>query len=220
MTFVLAIVALGLLASLSPATIVVFILVLATTRARVNAAAFLIGWGVSLIVVFCASYAIGASHQTQQGSGYTAVRIIEILLGVALLFAAGRQWRTRHRPRTSSGVPPALEARLKRLSPWEAVIVGILKEPWTLTAAAAVVVVSRHSALYIAVIALVLFLVISTATVGLTFLYFARRPGEAQQHLHALRDRLVRAGPVVAAVVALVVGLYLIGDGALGLVRS
>ncbi len=42
MTLIVPIVLLGLLASLSPSTIVVFILLLATTRARVNAAAFLI----------------------------------------------------------------------------------------------------------------------------------------------------------------------------------
>jgi hypothetical protein len=138
---------------------------------------------------------------------------------VALLVAAGRKWRTRHRPRTSSGVPPALEARLKRLNPLE-VVVGVLKEPWTLTAAAAVVVDSRHGALYVALIALIGFTVVSTATTGLTYLYFARRPGEAQQHLDALRDRLVRTGPVIAAVVALLVGLYLIVDGTLRLVGS
>ena len=43
MSLVIPIVLLGLLASVSPSTIVVFILLLATTRARVNAAAFLIG---------------------------------------------------------------------------------------------------------------------------------------------------------------------------------
>jgi hypothetical protein len=51
MSLIITIVLLGLLASLSPATIVVFILVLATTRAKVNAAAFLIGWSVSLVIV-------------------------------------------------------------------------------------------------------------------------------------------------------------------------
>jgi hypothetical protein len=54
----------------------------------------------------------------------------------------------------------------------------------------------------------------------LTFLYFARRPGDAQQHLEALRDRVVRAGPTIAVVVYLMVGLYLIADGVRGVVNS
>jgi hypothetical protein len=48
----------------------------------------------------------------------------------------------------------------------------------------------------------------------LTFLYFTRRPGDAQEHLEALRDRLVRAGPTIEVIVYLMVGAYLIADGA------
>src|SRR5580700_8944054 len=54
MSLLIVIGLLGLLASVSPATIVVFILLLATTRPRLNAVAFLIGWSVSLIIVFAA----------------------------------------------------------------------------------------------------------------------------------------------------------------------
>ena len=61
MGLILPIVFLGLMASLSPATIVVFVLVLGTARARVNAVGFLFGWGFSLTVVFAASYALAAS---------------------------------------------------------------------------------------------------------------------------------------------------------------
>ncbi len=69
-------------------------------------------------------------------------------------------------------------------------------------------------------IAFLVFTVVSTATVGLTFLYFTRRPGDAQEHLEALRDRVVRAGPAIAVVVYLMVGLYLIVDGVRGVVNS
>jgi hypothetical protein len=220
MSLVITILLLGLLASLSPATIVVFILLLATTRAKVNAAAFLVGWSVSLVIVFSVSYEVGGTRTARHGGGHTVVEIIEILLGVALIFAAGRQWRHRNRPRTTSGVTHNLTARMQKLNPWEAAIVGVLKEPWALTAAAAVVVIRHHAAWEVAVIAFVVFMVVSTATVGLTFLYFARRPGEAQEHLEALRHRVVRAGPVIAVVVFLAVGLYLIADGVRGIVNS
>jgi hypothetical protein len=211
---------LGLLASVSPSTIVVFILLLATARARLNAVAFLIGWTVSLIIVFAVSYALGGARATQHGSGDTAVEVIEILLGLALAFAAARQWRRRDQPRTSSGITKKFTGRLEQLNPWEAATVGILKQPWTLTAAAAVVLVRHHSALPIVVFAFVAFAVLSTATVGLIFLYFARRPGEAEAHLSDLRDRLVRAGPVIFAVVSVTVGVCLIIDGVIGIAGS
>jgi hypothetical protein len=50
--------------------------------------------------------------------------------------------------------------------------------------------------------------------------YFARRPGEAEAHLSALRDRLVRAGPAILAIAYVAVGAYLIIDGVTGIVGS
>ncbi len=219
MSLVITIGLLGLLASVSPSTIVVFILLLATVRARVNAAAFLIGWSLSLVVVFAVSFAVGGARTTQHGGG-TVVGVIEILLGLALAFAAARQWRRRDRPRTSSGVTKKFTGRLKQLNPWEAATVGVLEQPWTLTAAAAVVLVRHHAAFLVVVFAFVAFALLSTATVGLIFLYFARRPGQAEAHLADLRDRLVRAGPAIFAIVSVAVGVFLIIDGALGIVGS
>jgi hypothetical protein len=220
MSTVIILALLGLLASVSPSTIVVFILLLATARARVNAAAFLIGWSVSLIIVFAVSYGIGGVRATQQGSGRTVVEVIEIMLGAALAFAAARQWRHRNRPRTSSRVGKKFSAHLKQLNPWEAATVGVLEQPWTLTVAAAVILVRHHSAILVVVFAFLAFALLSTATIGLIFLYFARRPGQAEAHLADLRDRLVRAGPAIFAIVSAAVGVFLIIDGVIGIAGS
>ena len=220
MSVVITIALLGLLASVSPSTIIVFILLLDTTQARVNAAAFLIGWSISLIIVFTASYAVGGADTLQYGSGDTAVKVVEILLGAALAVAAARQWKHRDQPRTGSGLTKKFTARLKQLHPWEAATVGVIEQPWTLTVAAAVLLVRHHAALRIVVFAFLVFSLLSTATIGLIFLYFARRPGQAEVHLSDLKDRLVKAGPAVFAIVSLMVGVYLIVDGVIGIVGS
>ena len=220
MTLLIPVLFLGLLASLSPSTIVVFILLLATTRARMNAAAFLIGWSLSLVIVFAVSYALGGARVSQHGSGRVAVEVVEIVLGIALLAVAVRQWHHRNTPRTSSRVTKRLTDHLEELNPWEAAIIGVLEQPWTLTAAVAVVLIRHHSAALIALVAFLLFTTVSTATVGLIFLYYARRPGEAEAHLSSLRDRVVHAGPAIFAIVSLLVGVFLIADGILGIVGS
>ena len=143
MGLILPVVLLGLMASLSPSTIVVFILLLATARARVNAVAFLIGWAISLTVVFAGSYALGASNAAQHGNGRHAVAVAEILLGLALIGVSANQWRRRHAPRTSSAGARRFTDRLHDLNPGSAAVVGVLKQPWAITAAAAVAVV-RH----------------------------------------------------------------------------
>jgi hypothetical protein len=148
------------------------------------------------------------------------VEVIEILLGAALAVAAARQWRRRDRPRTSSGVIKKFTARLNQLHPWEAAIVGVLEQPWTLTAAAAVVLVRHHSAFLVVVFAFLAFALLSTAAVGLIFLYFARRPGQAEAHLADLRNRVVRAGPAIFAIVSVGAGVFLIIDGVTSIVGS
>ena len=98
-----------------------------------------------------------------------------------------------------------------------ALVLGALKQPWTLTAAAAVVIVHDHTALPLVVVAFLVFTVISTASVGGIYVYFSRRPGEAQARLDALSNRLVKAGPALFAIVSFLVGVYLVVDGSLSL---
>lgn len=220
MALLFTILVLGLLASLSPSTIVVFILLLATKRATTNGAAFLVGWSLSLLVVFVGSYLVGGTASLSHGSGHSVLNVVEILLGIGLVGLGVREWRRRHRPMAPSPREAHLQGRLADLRPMEAVVLGVLEQPWTLTAAVAVLIANHHEALLVAVLSFVVFTVVSTATVGATYLYFARRPGEAQAHLDALRVRLVEAGPTLFAGVSFAVGLYLVADGALSLATA
>ena len=95
-------------------------------------------------------------------------------------------------------------------------MLGVLEQPWTLTAAAAVLVVQHHPALVVGVIAFIVFAVVSTTSVGIIYAYYAIRPAEAIPGLAALRGRVVRAGPVIVAGVTALVGLVLVLDGLAG----
>lgn len=205
---------LGLLATLSPSTLVVFLLLLETTRARVNAGTFLVGWVVSLTVVFLVSYELGSFGPLHRGGPGIALDVVEVLLGIVLVAVAVRQWLRRRRPH--EGGSKRWAGRLEGLNPWEAAVLGVLEEPWTLTAAAAVVVVQRQSALLVALVAFVLFAVVSTASVGSIYVYYATKPGEARTRLSALRVRVVRAGPALVASVTGLVGVVLVVDGLAG----
>ena len=219
MGLILPVVLLGLMASLSPATIIVFVLVLGTTRARVNAIGFLFGWGFSVTVVFAVSYALAASGNTQQGSGRASVAVFELLLGVALLVVGVRVWRRGPTAPTGSSTwgTERLLGRMDGLTPIGAAVVGVLKQPWAITIAASLVVVHNHVTGLLVAIAFLLFTIASTATVALMFLYYARYPGEAQARLAALRDQVVAAGPAMGAVAGMIVGTFLIIDGVTGL---
>lgn len=224
MGLILPLLFLGLMASLSPATIVVFVLVLGTAKARVNAVGFLFGWGLSLTVVFATSYALAVTGAAQRGGGRTSVAVLEFLLGVALMVASIRLWRRRTKdPRVPDEPSRAagwgterLMGHMDGLTPVGAAVVGVLKQPWAITSAAALVVVHSQTTGLLVAIAFALFTVASTATVALMFVYYARYPGEAQSRLAELRDRAMAAGPTAGAVAGMLVAGFLIIDGLLG----
>jgi len=66
----------------------------------------------------------------------------------------------------------------------------------------------------------VVFMAVSTASVGLIFLYYARQPGEAEAQLAALRVRLADAGPSLIALVVIAAGTIVALDGAISLLRG
>lgn len=222
MGLILAILMMGLMASLSPATIVVFILVLATARPRTNAAAFLVGWAVSLVVVFSVSYVVGSSRSAQQGAGRTGLLVVEIVAGLALVGVGIRQWRRRGAPSGGSDRwgSKKVFGRLDNLSPRGASLLGVLKQPWAITTAAAIYLAHHHVQGLLTLVAFACFTVASTASVGLMYVFYARRPGEADAYLGRLRDRAIASGPTVFAVAAVVIGAFLVVDAVVSLSGS
>ena len=133
-----------------------------------------------MIVVFAVSYADrGESAPLNMGAAGIAVDVIEILLeAAALALAAGRQWRRRDRPRTSSGVAKKFTARLKQLKPWKQPASGCSSSRGPSIAAAAVVLVRSPcgGVLRRRVQAFLAFaLLLDGHQIGLIFLYF--KPG-------------------------------------------
>jgi Sap-like sulfolipid-1-addressing protein len=215
MGLILSILLMGLVASLSPITIVVFILVLESARAGVNATAFLVGWTASLTVVFTLGYLLSSSSSVQHRDGRTVVLVVEVVLGCALVVAGVRQWRSRaEAPDTTDGWQARLlSGGVDDLSPRGAALFGVLKQPWAITTAAAVLVVHHQPPRLVALIAFACFAVASTASVVLMYLFYARKPAEAQAYLAHLRDRAIDLAPAVFAVVAGVAGAFLVLDG-------
>lgn len=220
MGLILPILLLGIMSSLSPSTIIVFILLLTTTRPRVNALAFLGGWAISLTLVFYLSFAFGDSDTLREGSGSTAIEVLKVLLGLVLLVAGAREWGRRNTPRPPQAMSPAFAIRLRDMTPRSAVVIGILKQPWAITASAAIVVLSHNTAPLVTLIAFVVFTVLSTATVGAIYYYYTSRPEDAALGLNELLDRVSRRTPEVFTVVAVTVGLILIVDGTHALLTS
>ena len=203
MGLILPILALAVLASISPVTLVVFILLLATTRARLNAFAFLVGWTVSLTVVFALSYLLGTYHGLSTGGGGTALDVFEVVLGVGL---------HRHR-RSGSGGDGTRPAQRRRGLEGARRAAEETGPPWRCRPGGPEAAVEPHRRRGAGAGARPLggswsrsspsrlFAVVSTATVGAIYVYYARDPAEADAASRgAERPRRSGAGPTIIAV--------------------
>jgi threonine/homoserine/homoserine lactone efflux protein len=217
----LAIVGLGLLASVSPSTLIAFVALLASRKRKRNATAFLVGWNVSLIVVFTLCYGAGKTTlSTLHTDGHDATCIVEVFLGLVFVGLAGRAWWRRRHQEKLWKASRRLSADLAGLRPWQAVVLGVLEQPWTLTALAAVVVVSHRAGPLAVFLAFLLFSALSTASVITIFVYSARHPDDADNRLSEFKVRLVRRGPAAAAVLSALVGAVLLAEGIFGLITN
>ena len=213
---------LGLLASLDPLRPVVFLLVLRTDRARLNAIGFLVGWLLALAVLFVAAFAaFNAGDSGQPSSSQrTALAAAELILAIVLVVVALRAWRRRGATTARLNPPVRLLRQLERLTPPRSGILGMLIQPRALTIAAAVIVARDRSSAADAVVGIAVFALVSTGSFLGLFAYFVRRPDRAEGRLAGLVERIEQGGPILLTVGCAVGGVYLFIEGIRGLING
>lgn len=212
----LPILLLGLSANLEPGTLVVFVMLLGTDRPRRNALAFLAGWFVSLAVVFTLSYAV--LHGKPPVSGSTEellVQLGEILVAAVLAWVAVHEWR-RRRDLPGSG-QPRTSRWLRNIGPRTAFFAAMWEQPWTVTMAAAMVVVRGSLGAAEAAVAFAVFAAASTALIGTVWAVFRRDPERAEATLRRAEAKVRTRGPRVFAVIAGIASLAFLADAVHGL---
>lgn len=113
--------------ALSPMPVAALILMLLSKRARINSVAFTVGWIVGLAaLVFLALYVIGLSDQeVRHATGYSVKTLIDIVLGILLLFLAAMQFKKRRKKGQTLKVPKWMNA-VEKFSPGKALMFGFL----------------------------------------------------------------------------------------------
>jgi threonine/homoserine/homoserine lactone efflux protein len=208
--------------AVSPIPIIAVILMLFSSRARVNGPAFVLGWVVGLAVLCAAVYAVAnaADVSADQDASDTTFWI-KLGLGVLLLLAAARNWRKRPAPGTEPSLPKWMTA-VEHFTPVKALTTGVVlgavnPKNLALTIGAAASVAQAGVSTSDAVVALAFFVVLaSLATGGTVVLYLVG--GERATHvLDGWRAWLSSHGSAVMAVLLLVFGVVLFSQGLRGL---
>jgi threonine/homoserine/homoserine lactone efflux protein len=204
--------------AISPIPIVGVVLMLGTPRARSNGPAFLAGWllGLSVAGVVVLLVAKGAGADDDGGTS-SGVSWLKIVLGLVLIALAIRQWRGRPRG-DQAGTLPKWMAAIDHFTAGRAAAMGIAlsainPKNLLMTIGASVAIVQTGASTGDTFVALAVFVVIGTLGVGIPLaLYFAM--GErAVQMLDGLKTWLAANSNAVMAVLLLVIGAKLLGDG-------
>jgi len=201
----------GLAITLEPIPLTAFIIILASERGTRKGAAFVFGWLVSLaIVVAVTVLATGNSPPKSNTAPSLASLAVKIALGAVLLLIALRQYRRMGQPKKPKK-PPKWQASVDKMSPWYAMALAPLTQPWGLIAAGAATVVEAKLSSWEDYLALVYFCVLATASYLLMEIYAALRPDQTQDFISRLRTWIDTHTDQVIVWVSLVVGLWLIG---------
>lgn len=202
----------------SPLPIVAVVLMLVSGSAKANAISFVLAWFVTVGVVVGAVALLAGSADDGAGGPATWTGWLKIVLGVLLLVVAGRQWQGRPRGGAEPD-PPRWMAAVDAFTPPKAAGLAVLlggANPKNLLLAvsggAAIAGVSGGE-VGASITAAVVFAVVASVGVAAPVAVYLFAGERAATILEELRAWLVRNNAVIMAVLLLVIGAKLLGDG-------
>ncbi len=135
---------------------------------------------------------------------------MKILIGVVLVLIAVRQWRRRGRPKKPKKTPK-WQTGIDNMSPWFAMGLAPLVQPWGLVAAGVAVIVEAKLSSWQSYVALFAFCVVATLVYLVMEVYAGFQPEKAQAFVAGARSWIDVHTDQVIIVVSLALGFWLIG---------
>jgi threonine/homoserine/homoserine lactone efflux protein len=207
--------------AVSPLPIVGVVLMLGTPRARSNGLAFITGWVVGLALVGTIVLLVSSGGDaSEEGQPADWVNVLKLVLGAGLLLIAVKQWRGRPAAGEEAEMPKWMRA-IDSFTPAKSAGFGVAlsaanpKNLLLVVAAGAAIAQTGVSAGDQAVAMAVFVLIGSLGTGAPVALYFAL--GERSKHvLDELKAWMSQNNTAIMAVLTLIIGAKLIGDGISG----
>lgn len=209
---VLDLVVVGIAISLEPIPFTAFALVLASERGVRKAAAFIVGWVLSLAAVVALTLVATGNRPPRPGTEPSdGILAAKIAIGVALLALAVRRRQRTGRPKGPKD-PPKWQARVDSMSPLFALVLAVLVQPWGLVAAGVAFIADAELTSWQSSLALVLFCLLSVGIYLSVEIYALIRPDRAQARLVDARSWVTGHTDQVVIGIAVVVGSWLIAS--------
>ena len=169
-------------------------------------AAFIFGWLLSLAIVIAFTVLVTGNKPPQPSTAPSlAALAAKLAIGAGLTVIAIRQYRKMGKPKPPKK-PPKWQTHIDNMTPWYAIGLGPLTQPWALIAAGVTVIVEAKLSSWQSYLALALFCVIATSSFLAMEIYAGFRPEPAQQFLARSRHWIDTHTNQVIIIVSLVLG--------------
>lgn len=207
---VLELMLIGFAIALEPIPLTAFILVLASKNGTRKGAAFIFGWLASLAVVISVTVLVTGNKPPRSHTVPSiAALVVKVAIGAVLVVIAERKWRKLGQPKPPKPTPK-WQTGIDKMSPWFAMALGPITQPWGLVAAGVATIVGAKLASWQDYLVLFLYCLIATSSYLSMELYAGFRPGQAQTFLARTRTWIDTHTDQVIIIVSLVVGFWLI----------
>jgi threonine/homoserine/homoserine lactone efflux protein len=209
-------------AALSPFSLVVFSLVLATDRGPRNGLAFILGWIVTVVLIGSVMLAFGSViHVPTNSAPRKWFLALQLALGTVLILIWMRR-RFRPRPdRPSAPKPeapmPGWQRRIATMGYLGAFVLGGLTQTWPAMIAAGAEISKLDVPVAEAVGWVVLFALATTAGIDVLEVLAMRSPGTAAERLDRIRDYVEHHRDSVINWLVLFAGLFLVYRALIGI---
>ena len=209
---VLNLILIGLAITLEPIPLTAFILVLASKNGTRKGAGFIFGWLLSLAVVVAVTIlATGNNPPKSNTAPSLASLAVKIAIGAVLVVIAARRWRNIGTPKPPKKTPK-WQTGIDNMSPWYAMGLAPLTQPWGLVAAGVATITEAKLSSWQDYVAIIGFCLIATGAYIVMELYVAFRPDQGQALLTGLRNWMDTHTDQVIVIVSLGLGLWLVGN--------
>jgi threonine/homoserine/homoserine lactone efflux protein len=203
----------GLAVALDPLPLTAFLVVLPSQRGVRKGAAFVFGWLVSLAVVVTVTVlATGNNPPKPQTVPSLAALAVKIALGVVLVVIAIRHRREMRREPRKPKKPPRWQEHVDNMSPWFAMGLGAVLQPWVLIGAGAATVVEAKLSSWASYLALFLYCVLASSSYLAMQIYAVFRPAQSQAFLARFRAWIDNHTDQAIVLGSLLIGLWLIAN--------
>lgn len=202
--------------AISPLPLIALMLILFSHHARSNGPAYLLGWLVGLIAAVAILLALVNALNLAPGGGPTTLRsLLQLLVGVLLVYLGIRQWRKVTKPGHQSDNPRWMTS-IDSFTPVKAFVLAVLLSSVgniALIVAAALAIYRSQLNIGQEVTVSAIFIVIGSLLVATVVTYHFVARERAAQMLDSWKVWLLANNGTLTAVLLVIVGMLLVGKG-------